>query len=73
VRLEDIHPLSDPTALLQAAEWLFSNGIPFSFHITARYLDPNGYYTGGVPQDVPLHTQPLMIAAIRTDASVGAA
>ncbi len=66
VRLEDIHPLSDPTALLQAAEWLFSNGIPFSFHITARYLDPNGYYTGGVPQDVPLHTQPLMIAAIRT-------
>jgi uncharacterized protein YdaL len=66
VRLEDIHPLYDPTALLQTAEWLFSNGIPFSFHITARYLDPNGYYNGGVPQDVPLHTQPLMIAAIRT-------
>ena len=66
VRLEDLHPLSDPTALLQAAEWLFSNGIPFGFHITARYLDPNGYYNDGVPQDVPLHTQPLMIAAIRT-------
>jgi uncharacterized protein YdaL len=66
VRLEDIHPLTDPTAVLQAAEWLFSNGIPFGFHVTARYLDPNGYYTGGVPQDVPLRTQPLMIAAIRT-------
>jgi uncharacterized protein YdaL len=66
VRLEDLHPLSDPTALLQTAEWLFSNGIPFGFHITARYLDPNGYNTGGVPVDVPLHTQPLMIAAIRT-------
>ena len=66
VRFEDLHPLSDPTAVLQAAEWLFSNGIPFGFHITARYLDPNGYQTGGVPQDVPLHTQPLMIAAIRT-------
>jgi len=66
VRLEDLHPLSDPTALLQTAEWLFSKGIPFSFHITARYLDPNGYYNGGVPQDVPLSTQPLMIAAIRT-------
>ena len=66
VRLEDLHPLSDPTALLQAAEWLFSNGIPFGFHITARYLDPNGYYTGGVPLDIPLHTQPVMIAAIRT-------
>ena len=66
VRLEDIHPLTDPTAVLQAAEWLFSNGIPFGFQLTARYLDPNGYYTGGVPQDVPLHTQPPMIAAIRT-------
>jgi len=57
--------------LLQTAEWLFGNGIPFSFHITARYLDPNGYYTGGVPQDVPLHTQPLMIAAIRTMQALG--
>jgi uncharacterized protein YdaL len=66
VRFEDLHPLSDPTAVLQAAEWLFSNGIPFGFHITARYLDPNGYNTGGVPLDVALHTQPLMIAAIRT-------
>ena len=66
VRLEDIHPLSDPAALLQAAEWLSSNGIPFGFQITARYLDPNGYYTGGVPQDVPLHTSPLMVAAIDT-------
>jgi uncharacterized protein YdaL len=66
VRLEDIHPMSDPTALIQTAEWLFSNGIPFGFQITARYLDPNGYYTGGTPQDVPLHTQPLMVAAIRT-------
>jgi uncharacterized protein YdaL len=71
VRLEDIHPLSDPTALLQTAEWLFSNGIPFSFHITARYLDPNGYYNDGVPQDVPLSTQPLMIAAIRTMQQLG--
>jgi uncharacterized protein YdaL len=66
VRLEDINPLTDPTALLQTAEWLFGNGIPFGFQITARYLDPNGYYTGGVPQDVPLSTQPLVIAAIRT-------
>ena len=66
LRLEDLHPLSDPTALLQTAEWLYSNGIPFGFHITARYLDPNGYYNDGVPQDVPLSTQPLMIAAIRT-------
>lgn len=66
VRLEDLHPMSDPTAALQAAEWLSTNGIPFGFQITARYLDPNGYYTGGVPQDVPLHTQPLMVAAIRT-------
>jgi len=40
VRLEDLHPLSDPTAVLQAAEWLFGNGIPFGFHVTARYLDP---------------------------------
>jgi uncharacterized protein YdaL len=71
VRLEDIHPLTDPTAVLQAAEWLFSNGIPFGFQLTARYLDPNGYYTGGVPQDAPLHTQPLMIAAIRAMQTLG--
>src|SRR6266513_90263 len=41
--------------------------IPFAYMTEgARYLDPNGYYNDGVPQDVPLHTQPLMIAAIRT-------
>jgi len=40
VRLEDIHPLYDPTALVQTAEWLFSKGIPFSFHITAAILTP---------------------------------
>src|SRR5437588_395067 len=71
VRLEDLHPLSDSTAALQAAEWLYSNGIPFGFQITARYLDLNGYYTGGVPQDVPLSTQPAMIAAIRTMQQLG--
>jgi len=71
VRLEDLHPMSDPTAVLQAAEWLFSNGIPFGFHLTTRYLDPTGYYTGGVPEDVPLHTQPLMIVATRTMQSLG--
>jgi len=37
--------MSDPTALLQTAEWLFSNGIPFSFHITARYLDATAITT----------------------------
>jgi len=50
---------------------LFSNGIPFSFHITARYLDPNGYYNDGVSRDVPLSTQPLMIAAIRAMQQLG--
>src|SRR2546430_16996153 len=52
VRLEDLHPLSDPKAVRKTADWLYSNGIPFGFHITARYLDPNGYYNDGVSQDV---------------------
>jgi uncharacterized protein YdaL len=64
VRLEDLNPLSNTTAVQQTADWLHAQGIPFGFHITARYLDPNGHYNGGVPQDVPLSTRPNMIAAI---------
>ena len=64
VRFEDIHPLTDTAALTSAADWLYANKIPFGFHVTTRYLDPNGYYTG-VPEDVLLRTQTAMVSAIK--------
>jgi uncharacterized protein YdaL len=65
VRFEDLNPASDPTAAQNAAQYLYSNGIPFSFHISARYVDPNGVYSGGVAQDISLSSQPAMISAIQ--------
>jgi len=63
LRLEDIHPETDTTALRTVTDWLFANNIPFGFQISARYLDPNGFYTG-TPDDAPLHTRPAMVSAI---------
>jgi len=65
LRLEDIDPTYDPTALRQIANWLFSNQIPFGFQITPQYLDPLGAYHDGVSTSIALRTQPAMISALK--------
>ena len=43
VRLEDIHPRSDPEELRAAADYLHSEGIPFGFGVSPYYRDPQGH------------------------------
>ena len=59
VRLEDINPTSDPAQLEAAADWLSSQGVPFGFGVSPRYLDPTGYYNNGIAEDVSLRTSPV--------------
>jgi uncharacterized protein YdaL len=64
VRLEDISPVDDVTALKQITDYLYSQGIPFGFEFTPEYTDPNGYYNNGVPQTVPLQKRTAMANTI---------
>ena len=59
VRLEDINPTNDPAQLRAAADWLASQGVPFGFSVTPRYLDPTGYFNNGIAEDVSLKGSPV--------------
>lgn len=50
LRLEDINPSDDPQQLMQIAEWLYQQGIPYGFGVIPVYTDPNGYYSNGTPE-----------------------
>lgn len=54
VRLEDINPSQDPAELKQVVDYLVSQGIPFGFGVSPIYTDPNGYYSGGTPEQSSL-------------------
>jgi uncharacterized protein YdaL len=50
VRLEDVSPgLYTPQQLKAAADYLYSQHIPFSVGVIPEYLDPNGTYNSGTP------------------------
>lgn len=65
VRLEDIAPGDDPAPLRAIADYLFGQGIPFSFGVSTEYLDPNGFYNGGASQRIRLRQSTALISAIR--------
>jgi uncharacterized protein YdaL len=46
VRIEDVSAESDPHALREIADYLASEGVPFSVAVIPRYLDPTGHYHG---------------------------
>jgi uncharacterized protein YdaL len=54
VRLEDIFPNYDTVALKAAADYLYSQHIPFGFGVSPVYMDPLGAYNGGTPQTLKL-------------------
>lgn len=57
VRLEDVAPNASPTRLRAIADYLFSQGVPFSFGVIPVYTDPTGALNGGVPQTQRLRDQ----------------
>ena len=71
VRLEDVDPTADPTALRQFADYLSSQHVPFSVGVIPVYTDPKGYYNGGKPQTITLAQRPAMVAALKYMQSKG--
>ncbi|WP_229743708.1 DUF2334 domain-containing protein [Aliidongia dinghuensis] len=65
VRLEDIDPTYNPTQLQAVTDYLTSQNVPFGFQIIPRYLDPNGFYTGGVAQNIPIASVPTFASAVQ--------
>lgn len=65
VRLEDISPASNPTDMRAAADYLYSQRIPFGFNIIPVYKDPKGYYNGGRPKTIRLSQAPDVVSAIK--------
>jgi uncharacterized protein YdaL len=62
IRLEDISPASDPANLEEFASYLKSQGVPFSMAVIPQYMDPNGYYSKGIPASQSLLGSPIVPA-----------
>jgi uncharacterized protein YdaL len=65
VRLEDVSPISDPTALRRYADYLSGKNIPFSVNVIPEYTDPNGFFTGGIAQTLTLAQAPAVVSALK--------
>lgn len=64
LRIEDISPFDDPTPLFGIADYLFGLKVPFGFQIVPLFIDPNGFYNGGVPQTIRLRNTPNLLNAM---------
>jgi uncharacterized protein YdaL len=65
VRLEDISPEDDPAELRAAADYLYSQHVPFGFGVIAQYEDPLGWYNGGIGERVRLDQSPELVSAVK--------
>lgn len=65
VRLEDVSPASDPTALRNIANYLSNQHVPFSVNVIPEYTDPNGFYNNGTPQTITLAQAPAVVSALK--------
>ncbi|WP_312018695.1 polysaccharide deacetylase family protein [Streptomyces sp. I05A-00742] len=65
VRLEDISPKSDPNDLRKAADYLFSQKIPYGINVIPVYTDPKGTYNSGRPETVTLAQSPGVVSALK--------
>jgi uncharacterized protein YdaL len=63
VRLEDINPLTHPSQLRAAADYLHAHRIPFGFGVSPYYRDPQGH--DDPPYQLLLHQAPQVVAALK--------
>lgn len=71
IRLEDISAVYDPAVLMEVADYLFSEHVPFAISVIPYYTDPLGYYAKGVPQFIKMTDKPRFIEALRYMQSKG--
>jgi uncharacterized protein YdaL len=65
VRIEDVGPDADPAQLTAIADYLSSQGTPFSVAVYPRYRDPKGVNNNGKAQDYTLAQKPKVVAALK--------
>lgn len=71
VRIEDVGPDADPAALRAIADYLFSQGVPFSVATYSFYRDPLGVNNGGVAEQVRLRQRTQVVNALKYMQSKG--
>ncbi|UOB58170.1 DUF2334 domain-containing protein [Burkholderia pyrrocinia] len=54
VRLEDLDAYTTTSSMKRLTDYLYFKRIPFTMATIPVYTDPNGYYTGGVPETIHL-------------------
>ncbi len=64
VRIEDVHPDTDPASIIAIADYLYSENVPFGLCVIPEYRDPLGDYTGGVPNTVKIEGNKAFVNAI---------
>jgi len=65
IRLEDIHPASDPVLIKEIGDYLYSKGIPFTMIVIPVYTNPD------TMQQIHLHERPRLVAVLRQLQSQG--
>ena len=71
IRLEDLSGDSSASNLTTWANYLKSQGVPFSMAVIPQYLDPNGAYNNGKAVSETLAQSPSMVSALKTAVADG--
>jgi uncharacterized protein YdaL len=69
LRLEDIDPTYDTSALQSVTDWLYGQNVPFGFQIIPLYLDPLN--VNGAGTNIKLQSQPALVSMIKYMQSKG--
>jgi uncharacterized protein YdaL len=65
VRIEDVGPDADPLALRAIADYLFSQGVPFSVATYSYFRNPLGIDNAGVAEQFRLRAAPDVVLALK--------
>ncbi|MGB9864331.1 MAG: DUF2334 domain-containing protein [Candidatus Saccharicenans sp.] len=71
IRIEDVHGLASPEKLRQIADYLHSEGVPFSVAVIPVFHDPKGVYNYGRPQTIRLSRDRRLTSALKYMVSRG--
>ena len=71
VRLEDVSAHDSATTDQSIMSYLEKAKIPFSVSVIPLYLDPNGYYTGGIPVSKAIGSNGALVKALKSAVSSG--
>lgn len=62
VRIEDVDPTEDPARVRAIADYLESEGVPFSLAVIPRFEDPLGAW--GAPRSIGMSERPELVSAL---------